>query len=53
MKLLFGLIGAGLVLAFLVSILVKVPETALVLVCLIGVVMMLVDLWQARHESDT
>jgi hypothetical protein len=53
MKLLFGLIGAGLVLAFLASILVKVPEVSLIVVCLIGVLMMLVDLWQARHEIDT
>jgi hypothetical protein len=53
MKLVFGLIGAALVLAFLVSILMKVPDKALIVVSLIGVVMMLVDLWQARHEADT
>ena len=53
MKLLFGLIGAALVIAFLGSIVVKVKAPAMVVVMLIGVVMMLVDLWQARNEPDT
>lgn len=53
MKLLFGLIGATLVIAFLGSIIVKVKAPAMIVVMLIGVVMMLVDLWQARNEADT
>ncbi|MDP3083899.1 MAG: hypothetical protein Q8N44_09450 [Rubrivivax sp.] len=53
MKLLFGLIGAALVIAFLGSIAIKVKEPAMIAVMVIGVVMMLVDLWQARNESDT
>lgn len=53
MKLTFGLIGAALMIAFLGSIVIKVPEVALIVVMLIGVVMMLVDLWQARNEADT
>ena len=32
---------------------VKVPEVALIVVMACGIVMMLVDLWQARNEADT
>ncbi|MBX3636954.1 MAG: hypothetical protein KF683_16405 [Rubrivivax sp.] len=53
MKLLFGLIGAALVIAFLLSFIVKVQEPAMLAVALVGIVMMLVDLWQARNEADT
>ena len=53
MKLLFGLIGAAMLIAFMSTIVVKVPETALIVVILIGVGMALVDLWQARNEADT
>jgi hypothetical protein len=53
MKLLFGLLGAVMVLVFLGSIVVKVPEVSLIAVVLIGVAMMFVDLWQAREEPDT
>lgn len=53
MKLHFGLIGAALMIAFLASIIVKVREVALIGVVLVGVVMMLVDLWHARNEANT
>ena len=53
MKLLFGLIGAALMIAFLASFVVKIQEPAMIVVVLIGVVMMFVDLWQARNEPDT
>lgn len=53
MKLLFGLIGAVMLIAFLLAIVVKVPEISLISVVLIGIVMALVDLWQARNEPDT
>jgi galactitol-specific phosphotransferase system IIC component len=53
MKLLFGLIGAVLMIAFLASFVVKVKETAMIAVVLIGVAMMIVDLWHARNEADT
>jgi xanthosine utilization system XapX-like protein len=53
MKLLFGLIGAAMVIAFLGSFIVKVREPAMMVVALVGIVMMLVDLWQARDEPDT
>lgn len=52
MKLLFGLFGAALAIAFLVSFVLKVQEPAMMIVVLIGVVMMLVDVWQARNEPD-
>lgn len=53
MKLLFGLFGAALMVAFLASFVVKVREPAMVVVVLIGVAMMAIDLWQARDEPDT
>ncbi len=53
MKLVFGLIGAVMLIAFLGSIVFKVRELSLIVVVMIGIVMMLVDLWQARKEADT
>ncbi|MBE0547171.1 MAG: hypothetical protein IH627_05800 [Rubrivivax sp.] len=53
MKLLFGLLGAAMMLAFLASFVIKVKEPAMMVVVAIGIVMMLVDLWQARNEADT
>ncbi len=53
MKLLFGLIGAVLMIAFLASLIFKVRETAMIVVVLVGVAMMFIDLWQARNEADT
>ncbi|HEY0857830.1 MAG TPA: hypothetical protein VGE16_12270 [Albitalea sp.] len=50
MKLLYGLIGAAIMLAFLASFVIKVREPAMIVVVLIGVAMMLVDLWHARDE---
>ena len=53
MKLWFGLVGAAMVIAFLASFVVKVREPAMIAVVLIGVAMMLFDLWQARNEPYT
>lgn len=53
MKLAFGLIGAVLMIAFLSSFVIKVQEPAMIVVVLIGIVMMVIDLWQARNEADT
>ncbi|HUG23721.1 hypothetical protein [Piscinibacter sp.] len=53
MKLLFGLIGATLMIAFLASFVIKVKEPAMIVVVLIGIAMMIVDLWNARDEPDT
>lgn len=52
MKLWFGLLGAAMMIAFLASFVVKVKEPAMVAVAVIGIVMMLIDLWQARNEPD-
>ncbi len=52
MKLWFGLLGAAMMIAFLASFVLKVKETAMIVVVLIGSVMMLIDLWQARNEPD-
>lgn len=53
MKLFFGLIGAVMVVAFLASFVLKVKEPAMIVVALIGVVMMIVDVWHARNEANT
>ena len=49
MKLFFGLLGALLLVGFLASFVVKVKEISMIAVAVIGAVMMLVDLWQARN----
>ena len=53
MKLQFGMIGGLLTIAFLASFVIKVKEPAMIAVVVVGVVMMLVDLWQARNEADS
>ncbi|HEX9721325.1 MAG TPA: hypothetical protein VGA59_16530 [Ramlibacter sp.] len=53
MKLVFGLLGAILMVAFLTSFVIKVKEISMVVVALIGIALMLVDLWHARNEPDT
>lgn len=53
MKLLYGLLGAAMMLAFLASFVIKVKEVSMMVVVMIGIVMMLIDLWQARDEADT
>lgn len=53
MKLLFGLFGALLMIGFLASFVIKVKEVSMIAVAVIGIVLMLVDLWQARNEADT
>jgi len=50
MKLLFGLIGCALVIAFLVSFVIKVKAMAMIVVATIGVLLMLIDAWQSRNE---
>jgi hypothetical protein len=53
MKLLYGLIGAVMMVAVLASFVIKVKEPAMIVVVLIGLVLMAIDLWQARNEADT
>jgi hypothetical protein len=52
MKLLFGLVGAAMMIAFLASFVLKVKEPAMIIVVLVGIVLMVVDLWHARNEPD-
>ncbi|MDE2372033.1 MAG: hypothetical protein KGN16_23895 [Burkholderiales bacterium] len=52
MKLWFGLLGAAMMIAFLGAVAIKVNEIALWVVVAIGVVLMGIDLWQARDEPD-
>ena len=53
MKLAFGIFGALLLIAFLASFVLKVKEISMISVTLIGIAMMLIDVWQSRHEADT
>ena len=53
MKLLFGLLGAAMMLAFLASFVIKVKEPSMMAVAAIGIVMMLIDLWQAYASGET
>jgi hypothetical protein len=52
MKLVYGLIGAGLMTAFLANFVLKIKEPAMMVVVAIGLVMVFVDLWQARNEAN-
>jgi uncharacterized membrane protein len=52
MKLVYGLIGAGLLTTFLASFVLKIKEPAMMAVVLVGLVMAFVDLWQARNETN-
>lgn len=51
-KIFAGVIAATLLIAFLAPPAVKLQEVALIAVMLIGVGMMLVDLWQSLQSKD-
>jgi hypothetical protein len=51
-KLLAGAIATALVVAFLSPPVLKLQDAALAGVILVGVVMMLVDLWQSMKSRD-
>ncbi|MGD9952670.1 MAG: hypothetical protein AB7S87_08840 [Burkholderiales bacterium] len=51
-KIVAGVIAATLLVAFLAPPAVKLKEGALIAVMLIGVGMMLVDLWQSLQSKD-
>jgi hypothetical protein len=53
MKLLFGAIASAMMIAFLASFVIKVQEPMMMAVVLVGVILMLVDAWNARNEADT
>jgi hypothetical protein len=51
-KIFAGIIAATLMIAFLAPPVLKLKDLALTGVILIGVVMMLVDLWQSLQSKD-
>ena len=51
-KRLMGLIAAALMVAFLLPIAIKLKDAALAIVSAVGVVLMLLDLYQSLHERD-
>jgi len=52
LKIIAGIIAALLLVAFLAPPVLKLKDEALTAVVLIGVVMMLVDLWQSLKAKD-
>jgi len=51
-KLLAGVVAVTLMVAFLLPPVIKLKDVALGIVVLIGVTMMLVDLWQSLQSKD-
>ena len=51
-KIFSGLVAISLLLAYLVPLVIKLKEVSLGVIMLIGVVMMLVDLWQSLQSKD-
>ena len=51
-KILSGLVAISLLLAYLIPLVFKLKEVALGVVVLIGITMMLVDLWQSLQSQD-
>ncbi len=52
MKIFAGIVAVALMLAYVVPPAIKLKDAALAIVIAIGVVMMLVDLWQSLRERD-
>jgi hypothetical protein len=52
MKIVAGIVAVLLVLAYLAPPAVKLKEPALIVVIVLGIVLMLIDLWQSLHERD-
>ena len=51
-KIFSGLVAISLLLAYLIPLVFKLKEVALGVVILIGITMMLVDLWQSLQSKD-
>jgi len=51
-KIFSGIVAVALVLAYVVPPALKLKHVALAIVITIGVVMMLIDLWQSLKEGD-
>jgi hypothetical protein len=52
MKVIAGFIAVVLVVAFVLPPAIKLKEPALIAVIALGIVMMLIDLWQSLHEGE-
>jgi hypothetical protein len=53
MKIFAALVAVVLMLSYLMPLVLKLKEASLAAVVLIGVVMMLVDLWQSLQRPDS
>jgi len=53
MKILAALVAVMLMLSYLAPLVLKLKEASLAAVVLIGVLMMLVDLWQSLQRPDS
>jgi hypothetical protein len=51
-KIIAGIIAAGLLLIYMAPVVLKLKDTALWIVALIGIGMMLVDLWQSLKSRE-
>lgn len=51
-KIFAAIVAVALLLAFTIPVVVKLKEVALGVVILIGIAMMLVDLWQSLQSKD-
>jgi hypothetical protein len=51
-KILAGIVAMALLIAYVAPPVVRLKDPALIIVVLIGVIMMLVDLWQSLKERD-
>jgi hypothetical protein len=51
-KILASIVAAALLIIFIAPVVIKLQETSLTIVALIGVTMMLVDLWQSLKSKD-
>jgi len=51
-KVFAGVIGAALLIMFIGPVVLKLKEVALSIVSLIGITMMIVDIWQALRSKE-
>ena len=52
LKAITGIIALGLMIAFVLPPAIKLKDAALAAVIALGIVLMLLDLWQSLHEND-
>ena len=51
-KILGGIVALSLVIAFVTPVLFKIKDISLLVVIVIGILMMLIDLWQSLKSKD-